>query len=112
MPLGNLAVVQLGEPGANPINQSGYVSSRLLAAGVAESISVPATAAYVRLAATADIYVNFSGAATVPGDADDGSASELIKTQSQPEWRSVKGVTSISVISESTPTVTASFYTL
>lgn len=89
------------------------VNARLLAAATAENIAVPGAGAnaanYVRLAATADIYVNFSGAAAVPGDVTDGTASELIPA-GKPEWYYVKGVTNISVISAVTPIVTASFY--
>jgi hypothetical protein len=32
----------------------------------------------VRIAATADIYVSFTGTAAIPGDVTDGTASELL----------------------------------
>lgn len=89
------------------------VLARLLAATTAEGITVPgsgATAAkYVRIAATADIYVSFTGTAAVPGDTTDGTASELIPA-GKVEWYYIAGVTTISVISAGTPIVTASFY--
>ncbi len=77
------------------------------------SFTIPAGAAYVRLAATADIYYSFSGNAAVPGDVDDGSACELIKQQGGAEFLIIPpGATALSVISAGTPIVTASFYTV
>lgn len=109
--LNHLGTVNVGDIGDNPRIVPGYVSARLLAASVAESITVPPTAAYVRLVATADIYYSFSGAATVPGDVDDGTACELVKAQGDPEWLIIPtGATALSVISAGTPVVTASFY--
>lgn len=107
----HLGTVNVGDIGDNPRIVPTYVSARLLGASVAESITVPAGAAYVRLAATADTFYSFSGAATVPGDIDDGSACELMKAQGEAEWLIVPpGATTISVISAGTPIVTASFY--
>lgn len=107
-----LAVVPFNQPGENPHAPSSYVSSRLLAANTAESITIPANAKYVRLAATADVFVNFAGTAVVPGDVDDGTAAELVKSQCGPDWRVIPAAaTAISVISSGTPIVTASFFT-
>lgn len=54
---------------------SNYVLARVLAAGVAESITVPAGAAVVVFSATADFYANARGTAAVPAaDVTDGSA--------------------------------------
>lgn len=116
-----LSVVDFNDPSGNPHNVPAYVSARVLAANTAESITVPAgvsaagaplgIAAYVRIAVTADTYYSFSGVATVPVDTDDGTACELIKAQSDPEWRLVPpGATALSVISAAIGTVTASFY--
>lgn len=107
----HLGAVDVDVPGDNPRNIPGYVSARLLAAATAESFTIPATALYVRVAATADIFYSFTGVATVPGDVDDGTACELIKVNSDPEWLIVPpGATALSVISSGTPIVTASFY--
>lgn len=82
-----------------------YVNSRLLAGGVAESISVPSWATIVIFSATEDFFVSYSGAATVPGDKDDGSANEL-----NPVQRDISGLSTISVISPSACRITAAFY--
>lgn len=109
--VGRLTTVPFNDPGANPVDPPGYCSSRLLAATTAESITIPAGAQFVRIAATADIFYSFTGAAAVPADVDDGSACELLKVQSNAEWRKIPaGATALSVISPGTPTVTASFY--
>lgn len=106
-----LSTVPFNMPGQNPVSACTYVSSKLLAAATAESITIPAGAVYVRIVATADIYYSFSTTATVPGDVDDGSACELLKTSGDPEWRLVpSGASALSVISATTPIVTASFY--
>lgn len=79
--------------------------ARSLAAGVAESITVPSGAKYVVFSATADFYANYTTTATVPGDVTDGTASEL-----NPTGRIIQGVTTISVISADTCIITAAFY--
>ncbi|MES2671604.1 MAG: hypothetical protein V4673_14470 [Pseudomonadota bacterium] len=108
-----LTTVPFNQPGENPHAPAAYVSSKLLAAATAESITIPAGVNIVRIAATADIFYSFSGTATVPGDVDDGTACELIKTQCDPEWRMIPaGATALSVISAGTPIVTASFFTM
>src|SRR5258705_4875418 len=91
------------------------VLARLLAATTAESFTVPGSGAnrarYVRLAATDNIYVNWTTTAAVPGDVTDGTASELIKSNSDCEWFYIPAAcTAISIISAGTPIVTASFY--
>lgn len=106
-----LSTVPFNEPGDNPRAVPAYVSSRLLAATTAESITIPPGSAYVRVAATDNIYYSFTGVATVPGDIDDGTACELLKSQSNVDWLIVpSGATALSVISAGTPIVTASFY--
>lgn len=107
----HLGSIDVDVPGDNPRTLPGYVSARLLGAGVAESITIPAGVLYVRIAATADIFYNFGGAATVPGDVDDGTACELIKVNSDAEYLIIPpGATALSVISSGTPIVTAGFY--
>lgn len=82
-----------------------YVCARVLAAGAAESITVPANARYAVFSKTGDFYAKYSGAAAVPTDTDDGTASEL-----NPTIRDVTGVATISIISAGTPIVTVAFY--
>ena len=82
-----------------------YVCARVLAAGVAESVTVPTGARYAVFSSTGDFYARFTGTATVPVDTDDGTASEL-----NPGIRDVSGLTTLSVISAGTPTVTVAFY--
>lgn len=109
---GNLAVVPQGSPNEQPFNQSTYISARVLAANTAEKITVPTKASYVRLAGTADFYALLDGRdASVPVDADDGTASELFKLNAGAEWRVVKPGATISVVSAAVCIVTASFYT-
>jgi hypothetical protein len=96
--------------GSKPRRPAGAdcVNAVALAAATAESITVPATASIVRLVATLDSYVKFTGTATVPVDTVDGTASELMPAGKE-QWYYIKGLT-ISVISAGTPIVTASFY--
>lgn len=83
-----------------------YVNANSLAANVAESQTVPATANFVIFSATcAAFYMNPSTTATVPGDTTDGSASAL-----NPAAWWVNGVTTLSVIAPTTCIITFSFY--
>lgn len=108
-----LSQLDMREPGANPYNAPSYVSARALAANTAESIAIPTGANMVRLAGNVDFYYSFSGAAAVPVDTDDGTASEMIKVNSNPEWRLIPtGATALSVIAAGIGIVSASFYTL
>jgi|GEM_PF-2784273 len=112
---GPLSVVPLNEPDENPTNPPAYVSARALGANSAETITVPAGARFVRLAGNADFYVAYGAGVTavVPVDTDDGSSNELIKNNGGGAvWRSVQGLTALSVISAASASiVTASFYT-
>lgn len=91
-----------------PASSDGTLS-RLLGAGVAESITVPANAKYMRIAATDNTYINFNATAAVPGDVTDGTAAFLLPA-GWVEWIMIIGVVTISVISAGTPVVTASFW--
>ena len=57
--------------------QSKFINSKVLAAGVAESDTVPADAGKVYFSCTGNYYVNTRATAVVPTDLTDGSASEL-----------------------------------
>lgn len=88
------------------IPASGSVNSVSLAAGTAKSISIPSGAANVRFSANTDFYATFDGTtAAVPGDVTNGSAACL-----NPDYRTLDGVTAISVISASGGIVTAEFW--
>lgn len=84
-----------------------YIQARVLAAAVAESITVPTNAAFVVFSANCDFYVSYdSDAAVVPGaDVDDGTSNEL-----NPHVRYIGGLTTLSVISPTTCVLTAAFY--
>ena len=88
-------------------NVSKWVDAKVLAAGVAESITVPTDAKMVIFSANNDFYINSSGgtAATPSADVSDGSASEL-----NPSVRYVYGQGTISIISPYTRIITLSYY--
>lgn len=109
-PLGfDLSDAALNFPSADGVN------ALSLAANVAETLTIPAGAVIVRLAATDNVFIKSNAVATVPGDTTDGSASELLKLQGGSEtWRQLSGVTSIGVITNAAggAILTASFYGL
>ena len=82
-----------------------YIDARDLAASTNETHTVPAGADYVLFSADGDFYAKPNGAAAVPGDVTDGTASEL-----NPKLWSLEGVTSIGLISSATRKITLSFY--
>jgi hypothetical protein len=89
---------------------SDTVMARVLAAGVAELVAVPAGAAVVNFAATTDFYAKFgtSGvvAAVPAADVTDGTASVL-----NPGTRVIPdGLTHISVIASAAGVVTLEFW--
>lgn len=85
---------------------SDTVDARVLAAGVAESHTVPAGAMRVLFSGTADFYVKFNGTAAVPAaDVTNGTGSIL-----NPTLRGLSGVGTIGVISPVACVVTMEFY--
>jgi hypothetical protein len=82
-----------------------YIDARDLAANTNETHTVPAGADYVILSADGDFYAKPNGAAAVPGDVTDGTASEL----NSYHW-DLNGVTSIGLIAPAARKVTLSFY--
>jgi len=88
----------------------GYVNSKQLAAGVAESFTVPAGAKHVHIHSTAaaSTFVKFDGTATVPGDITDGTAPHPVGIEGHGYY--IEGVATISVISSATPIVVAEFF--
>jgi hypothetical protein len=89
-----------------PFMWSSHVDSKVLAAGVAETYTLPTGARWVTFSGTDDFYVKPNAAATVPtGDTTDGSASSL-----NPHHRNCEGITTLGIISARTCTVTMEFY--
>jgi hypothetical protein len=83
-----------------------YVTCAVLAAGVAETVTIPTGARCVIFSSNADFYVNWTTTAAVPvADITDGSAPEL-----NPSSRQTAGVTSFSIISPTTCIVTMSWF--
>lgn len=107
--MATLTNLQVMRDGSLAIRPPAYVNSRALAAGVAEQISVPATATHVLLQATADFYAAYgtNPTAVVPGDVDDGTSNELNPTM---RYLGYGQNAKISVISAATCIVTASFW--
>ena len=85
--------------------QSDTINALSLAAGVAESSTVPAGAGKVFFASTGNYYVKVNGTATVPGDTTDGSASEL-----NPMGYKVNPGDVISIIASAACIVTLAYY--
>jgi hypothetical protein len=110
--INSLNLVRMGSIDA--LRPATYVLARSLAAGVAESITVPTAAPvsgkFVRMTGTAPFYVNFAGTATVPVDTAeaDATASVLVMVD---RWFFINGLATISVISAAISTVTAEFFT-
>lgn len=91
------------------LNPSDTVNARVLATGVAETVTVPTGATVVSFSGTADFYVNFNGGtAAVPvADITDGTGSEL-----NPTVRYIPGKTSFSIVAPADAVVVMSFYNL
>jgi hypothetical protein len=85
--------------------QSDYIDSKILAAGVARSVTVPSDAGKVFFSCTGNYYVNTRGTATVPGDIADGSSSEF-----NPAGYIVSPGEVISIISSAACVITIAYY--
>ena len=93
-------------PETNFAIKQGYIYTNVLAANVAEVITVPTGAKFFIMNATANIWVNVGGAGTVPaGDTTNDTGSEL-----NPTIRYLGDETTIGIISESTCLVSTMFY--
>ena len=82
-----------------------HVDARSLGIATAEVFDIPPGAKYVYFKKTTDFYAKAGGAATIPGDITDGSASELNPTELM-----IEGFATIGVISPAASVVTASYY--
>lgn len=88
------------------LHYSSSVYASVLAANVAESVTVPTGANYVNFSATADFYAKIGGTAAVPAtEVADGSASVL-----NPGLRALDGATSIGLISAEVCVITMEFF--
>ena len=85
-------------------NAPTYVDARDLAANTNETHTVPAGADFVIFSGSGDFYARKNGAAAVPGDVTDGTASEL-----NPKAWSLEDTTSIGLIAPSACKVTLTF---
>ena len=81
------------------------INALQLAANTAESFTIPSGAKFVIFNSTEDFYARYDTTATVPADTTDGTASEL-----NPTIRTLDSRDTISVISESSCKITATFY--
>lgn len=78
----------------------------VLAAGIAQSIAVPAKAAIVLFSANADFWADYDNTAIVPSsNITDGTSPEL-----NPTLRRLNNVSNISLISASAAKIQISFY--
>lgn len=93
-------------PDVNYALKQGYMYTNVLAANVAEVVTVPTGAKYVVINSTANLWVKVGGAATVPaGDTTNNTGSEL-----NPSIRYLDTSTTIGIISESAAKVSLMFY--
>jgi hypothetical protein len=82
-----------------------YIDARDLAANTNETHTIPAGADFVIFSGDGDFFAKPNGAAAVPADVTDGTASEL-----NPVIWDLNGVTSIGLIATAARKVTLSFY--
>lgn len=93
-------------PEANFAIKQGYIYTNVLAANVAEVVTVPTGAKFFVLNATADVWVKVGAAGSVPaGDTTNDTGSEL-----NPGARYLDSDTTIGIISESACKVSIMFY--
>jgi hypothetical protein len=84
-----------------------YVNASVLAAGVAETITVPTGAKVAIFNSTGNFYVNWLTTAAVPAaDITNGSAPEL-----NPVARDIAGLSSFSIIAPADCVVTVAYFT-
>jgi len=88
------------------ISRSDYIMANVLAANVAEVVTIPTDAQYVLFSANTDFYARFNAAAAVPAtESTDGTASML-----NPALRQIDGASTIGLISPYACVVTMAFY--
>lgn len=91
-------------------SSGGYVDARVLAAGVAESHTVPTGAKHVLVTVTGNTFVNVGGTAAVPAaDVTNGSASVLV-VNAVPRLFALNGATAVGVIASAVQTVCLEFF--
>ena len=99
--------IALGSDGQSTLSAptSTDINGVLLAANIAESITIPSGSKFAMFNATADFYARYTGTAAVISDTTDGTGSEL-----NPTVRTLSVGDTISVISGETCYLTVAFY--
>ena len=99
--------IALGSDGVSTLSAptSTDINGHLLAANIAESVTIPSGAKFALFNATADFYARYTGTAAVISDTTDGTGSEL-----NPTLRTLTDGDTISVISGETCYITVCFY--
>lgn len=87
-----------------------HINGRVLAATVAESITIPAGAHYVLLAGNVDFWVSFRTTATVLAADTNAGDSMLFVPGGTKELRMLEGAETLSVVSSYACLVTAEFF--
>ena len=99
--------IGLGSDGSSTLSipVSTDINGALLAANIAESITIPSGSRFALFNATADFYARYNGTAAVISDITNGAGSEL-----NPTLRTLVSGDTISVISGETCYITVAFY--
>ena len=104
--MNKLKAIGSSHPVLAGLHRSSSRYANVLAANVAEVVTVPAGANFVLFSATGDFWANFGAAAAIPSaEVADGSASYL-----NPGLVELGGAATIGLISESPCKVQMSFY--
>ena len=99
--------IRLGSDGTNTLSipTPDTINGVLLAANVAETITIPSGSVFALFNATANFYAKYTGTATVIVDTVNGTGSEL-----NPTLRTLSPTDTISVISSEVCYITVCFY--
>ena len=84
-----------------------WIDAKALAAGVAETYTVPTDVTFVILSGTQPFYINVNGVAAVPGDTSDGTASLYVPSGAEFE---INSGASLSIMSPAISVVTIGCY--
>lgn len=105
----NIAVMSNNSFG---LDNPDYVDNYVLAAGVAETVTIPHRATHAFFSANADFFAKYTGTATVPGaDIVDGTGSELNPTvRTFPATVSPAAQTTFSIISAAGGILSIAYY--
>jgi len=87
------------------INASDFVNVYVLAANVAQTITIPTGANLAEFRSTGNFFVNFNGGTAVVTAKTNGTGAEL-----NPTTKYISGLKTLSVIATAVQTVTVSFF--